>query len=361
MDLLADLDRRGLIHDSTDRAALSARLSSGPMGVYVGFDPTADSLHVGHLVGQLYLRRFQMAGHKPFPLAGGATGMVGDPSGRSDERNLLDVETLRFNVSKIEAQLQRLLDFSPGRYQATLVNNADWTEPVTLLDFLRDVGKFVTVNQMLAKDSVRSRLDIPVNTPVRFVMTSTDVLHAFYIPVMRIKQDIIPRRYTYAWLNAQKPGTYRLNCAEYCGTDHSQMGRTGPILPAWPEGRRAVVVVHDAGGYERYLADKNADQNKMAPVDLGKLLYDKKGCVTCHSVDGTAKIGPTWKNPDWGKMIPLSDGTTVKMDENYLRESINVPSAKIHQGYANQMPAFEGQLKDVELNGLIAYIKSLKQ
>lgn len=159
MDLLADLDARGLIHDSTDRVALAARLSQSAIAVYVGFDPTADSLHVGHLVGQMYLRRFQQAGHKPFPLAGGATGMVGDPSGRSDERNLLDLETLRCNVSCIEAQLQRLLDFSPGPFQAKLVNNADWTEPITLLDFLRDVGKFATVNQMLAKDSVRSRLD----------------------------------------------------------------------------------------------------------------------------------------------------------------------------------------------------------
>ncbi|HEY4333977.1 MAG TPA: tyrosine--tRNA ligase, partial [Ilumatobacteraceae bacterium] len=159
MDLLADLDARGLIHDSTDRAALAARLTSGPISLYVGFDPTADSLHVGHLVGQLLLRRFQMAGHKPFPLAGGATGMVGDPSGRSDERNLLDIDTLRYNVSRIEVQLQRLLDFSPGSAQAKLVNNADWTEPVKVLDFLRDVGKFVTINQMLAKDSVKSRLE----------------------------------------------------------------------------------------------------------------------------------------------------------------------------------------------------------
>ncbi|MCU1392714.1 MAG: tyrosine--tRNA ligase [Ilumatobacteraceae bacterium] len=158
-DLLADLAARGLIHDSTDRTALAARLAQGPMSLYVGFDPTADSLHVGHLVGQLFLRRFQLAGHRPFPLAGGATGMVGDPSGRSDERNLLDLETLRYNVSRIEVQLQRLLDFTPGITQAKLVNNADWTEPVRLLDFLRDVGKFVTVNQMLAKDSVRSRLD----------------------------------------------------------------------------------------------------------------------------------------------------------------------------------------------------------
>ena len=159
MDLLADLAARGLLHDTTDRAALEARIAQGPLSLYVGFDPTADSLHVGHLVGQLFLRRWQMAGHRPFPLAGGATGMVGDPSGRSDERNLLDLDTLRHNVSCIERQLERLLDFEPGPTQARLVNNADWTEPITLLDFLRDVGKYVTVNQMLAKDSVKSRLD----------------------------------------------------------------------------------------------------------------------------------------------------------------------------------------------------------
>jgi tyrosyl-tRNA synthetase len=159
MELLDDLQARGLVHDHTDLGALTARLASGPIGVYVGFDPTADSLHVGHLVGQILLRRFQLAGHRPFPLAGGATGMIGDPSGRSDERNLLDTATLRHNVSCISEQLKRLLDFEPGPFQATLVNNADWTEPVTMLDFLRDVGKFVTINQMLAKDSVRSRLD----------------------------------------------------------------------------------------------------------------------------------------------------------------------------------------------------------
>jgi tyrosyl-tRNA synthetase len=158
VDLLADLDARGLVHDTTDRAALAARLASGPVSVYVGFDPTADSLHVGHLLGQMMLRRFQVAGHKPFPLAGGATGMVGDPSGRSEERTLLDRDTLRGNVEKIKLQLARLLDFEPGPYQATMVNNADWTEPIGVLDFLRDVGKHFTVNQMVARDSVRNRM-----------------------------------------------------------------------------------------------------------------------------------------------------------------------------------------------------------
>jgi tyrosyl-tRNA synthetase len=159
MDVIADLRARGLIHDATDLDALGARLAQGPIGVYVGFDPTADSLHAGHLVGQLTLRRMQLAGHRPFPLAGGATGMVGDPAGRSEERNLLDRATLRHNVECIKGQFERILDFSSGPYQAELVDNADWTDGVGMLEFLRDVGKHFTVNQMLAKESVRSRLE----------------------------------------------------------------------------------------------------------------------------------------------------------------------------------------------------------
>ncbi|MEY2974842.1 MAG: tyrosyl-tRNA synthetase [Actinomycetota bacterium] len=157
MDLLSELDARGLVHDATDRTALASRLGAGGVGVYVGFDPTADSLHVGHLLGQIGLRRMQLAGHRVFPLAGGATGMVGDPSGRSEERNLLTRDELAHNVASISRQLERILDFS-GPNPATLVDNAEWTASVTLLDFLRDVGKHVSVSQMLGKDSVRSRL-----------------------------------------------------------------------------------------------------------------------------------------------------------------------------------------------------------
>ena len=159
MNILPELQERGLVHDTTAADQLGARLADHSVGVYVGFDPTANSLHVGHLLGQIMLRRMQVAGHRPFPLAGGATGMVGDPSGRSEERNLLDAETLAANVASIEAQLQRLLDFSPGPFKATLVNNADWTAGISALEFLRDVGKHITINQMLAKDSVKSRLN----------------------------------------------------------------------------------------------------------------------------------------------------------------------------------------------------------
>jgi len=157
-DFVKDFAERGLIHDSTDRVALSARATQSSLGAYVGFDPTADSLHIGHLLGQITLRRLQLSGHRPVTLAGGATGMVGDPSGRSEERNLLDSETLQHNVQKIKKQLERILDFDKGPTQATLVDNADWTSKITVLDFLRDVGKHITVNQMLAKDSVKSRI-----------------------------------------------------------------------------------------------------------------------------------------------------------------------------------------------------------
>ena len=156
--LLNDLDARGLIHDSTDRAALIERLDQGPIGVYVGFDPTADSLHAGNLLGQVMLRRFQLAGHRPVVLAGGATGMVGDPGGRSEERNLLDRETLNHNVACVKKQLEKILDFD-GPVAARMVDNATWTEPMGTLEFLRDVGKHFTVNQMVAKESVRARME----------------------------------------------------------------------------------------------------------------------------------------------------------------------------------------------------------
>ncbi|MFM8416669.1 MAG: tyrosine--tRNA ligase, partial [Actinomycetota bacterium] len=157
-DVVTEFASRGLIHDSTDRQALSQRSTSAQMTAYVGFDPTSDSLHAGNLLGQISLRRFQLLGHRPIVLAGGATGMVGDPSGRSEERNLLDADTLASNVANITSQLERLLDFDAVSNAATLVDNADWTRNVPVLEFLRDVGKHITVNQMMAKDSVKSRL-----------------------------------------------------------------------------------------------------------------------------------------------------------------------------------------------------------
>src|SRR6204780_2715108 len=152
MDFLAALEARVLIQDSTDRDALRARIQAGPVGVYYGCDPSADSLQLGNLVGLLVLRRFADAGHQPIALAGGATGMVGDPGGRSKERNLLDAESLARNTKRIAGQLERIS-------RVPLVNNLGWTGALTLLEFLRDVGKHANVNQMIARESVKARLE----------------------------------------------------------------------------------------------------------------------------------------------------------------------------------------------------------
>ena len=152
--ILDDLDARGLIHDTTDRAELASALASGSTTLYHGIDPSADSLHIGNFVGVLMLRRFQDAGHFPLVLIGGATGMIGDPGGRSEERNLLDEEQLAANMAGIRKQLERLVDLD----RAEMVNNFDWTKQVSILEFLRDVGKHATINQMVAKDSVKTRM-----------------------------------------------------------------------------------------------------------------------------------------------------------------------------------------------------------
>jgi len=160
MTLLEDLRWRGLVADCTDETELATRLAADKKTtLYSGFDPTSDSLHVGNLVPLLALRRFQNHGHHPIALAGGATGMIGDPSGRSSERNLLTSEQITHNVHCTKGQLHRLLDFKAKTNPARVVDNITWTAPITYLEFLRDVGKFFTVNGMIAKESVRARME----------------------------------------------------------------------------------------------------------------------------------------------------------------------------------------------------------
>jgi len=159
MNIYSELEWRGLIAGCTDVEGLNRRLAQGPITVYCGFDPTADSLHVGNLVPLLALRRFQQFGHRPIAVAGGATGAIGDPSGRTTERQLISKETLQANIAKVKQQLARLLDFDTPTNPARLVDNADWTAQVTYLDFLRDIGKHFSVNQMIAKESVRTRME----------------------------------------------------------------------------------------------------------------------------------------------------------------------------------------------------------
>lgn len=159
MNIFEDLHWRGLVSDCTDTEELTRRLAAGRMTLYCGFDPTADSLHVGSLVPLIALRRFQNAGHVPIAVAGGATGSIGDPSGKAQERQLLTKERIAEYIAAIKVQLARLLDFETPINPAKLLDNADWTSGVSFLDFLRDIGKHFTVNHMVAKESVRARME----------------------------------------------------------------------------------------------------------------------------------------------------------------------------------------------------------
>ncbi|MEC3885020.1 tyrosine--tRNA ligase [Halobacillus litoralis] len=159
MDILKDLQQRGLINQMTDEEGLKKHLASEQVTLYCGFDPTADSLHIGHLLPVLMLKRFQQAGHRPIALVGGGTGMIGDPSGRSSERQLNSAEVVQGYSESIKEQLARILNFDEGENAAVARNNHEWLSQMTIIDFLRDTGKHFGINYMLAKDSVESRIE----------------------------------------------------------------------------------------------------------------------------------------------------------------------------------------------------------
>lgn len=187
-------------------------------------------------------------------------------------------------------------------------------------------------------------LVVPVGAPIKLIMTSSDVIHSFFVPSFRIKQDVVPGRYTTMWFQAEKLGEFHIFCAEYCGYSHS--GMMGTIK---------VVSLPD---YEKWLA--GGEGTEVAGGALGSKLYNQKGCVACHSLDGTPKVGPSFKGL-FGKLETLDDDAKVTVDENYIRESILVPNAKIVKGFPKSvMPAFQGQVTEEELSGLIEFIKSQK-
>lgn len=198
-------------------------------------------------------------------------------------------------------------------------------------------------------DGTRSvnEMHVPVNKNIRLVMTSEDVLHDFYIPDMRIKRDTIPGRYVQIWFRAKPSaiGEHVATCAEYCGKGHSDM--------------HAKVFVDSQTDYEKWMATGGTEYLDYTPEAWGKIQWDRKGCSTCHSIDGSPSKGPSWKGI-WGKMEKLNDGKTVLVDEAYVRESMMLPQAKIVAGFDPIMPTFQGLLRENEINGLIAFIKSLK-
>ncbi|MGI6319023.1 MAG: tyrosine--tRNA ligase [Dethiobacteria bacterium] len=183
MDILQDLEFRGLLYQVTDYDELRERLSSGPVSLYVGFDPTADSLHIGHLLPLLGLRRFQLAGHKPIALVGGGTGLIGDPSGKSSERGLNPEEVVDEWTVKIRAQLERFLDFNSPQNPARIANNYDWLGKQQVITFLRDIGKYFPIGYMLSKDAVKSRL----STGISYTEFSYMILQSY--DFLRLNED----------------------------------------------------------------------------------------------------------------------------------------------------------------------------
>lgn len=188
-------------------------------------------------------------------------------------------------------------------------------------------------------------LHVPVDQPVKLTMTSTDVLHSFFVPVFRVKMDVIPRRFTYVYFWPTRPGTYRLYCTEYCGKDHSQM--------------KTVVVVHTASNYERYLAEAYEQQMNLTGADLGRSVYEKKGCKGCHSIDGSTITGPSFKGT-FGKEYKLDNGKSVTFDAEYVRNAILAPGAEARAGVPNKgsMPVIS--LSDKEIEGIVEFLKEQK-
>lgn len=198
-------------------------------------------------------------------------------------------------------------------------------------------------------------LHVPANTPVELIMTSEDVIHSLYIPVLRTKKDVVPGRYSKMWFNAVTPGEFNIFCAEYCGTSHSEMF--------------AKLVVHsNMDEFNKWQKSLEEKLNNLPPVELGKYLYKAKGCIACHSLDGVKGTGPTFKGL-WGmskeEHITYKPSTGQKapttVDENYLRMSINEPNDEVRDGFGTvtAMPSFKGKLTDKQINGLIEYMKTL--
>src|SRR5580658_3591181 len=186
-----------------------------------------------------------------------------------------------------------------------------------------------------------NELHVPTGQNIKLIMTSQDVIHSFYVPAFRIKQDVLPGRYTTLWFKATAPGHYHLFCAEYCGTNHSGMGGD--------------IVVMEPQDYAQWMAGGPA----LPLQDTGKALFDELGCATCHRCDAKGR-GPSLDGV-YNNQVQLEDGRKVTADENYVRESILDPSAKIVNGYKPVMPAFQGIVSDEQLNALVAYVKSLSE
>ncbi len=194
-----------------------------------------------------------------------------------------------------------------------------------------------------------NELYVQYNRPVRLVMEAQDVLHSFFVPGFRVKQDLVPGRYTQLWFTPTKIGTFDIFCAEYCGTGHSAM--LGKVVVLSPEAYE----IWEKG----VKVDEGAGVASLPPAELGAKIYKEKGCNACHSLDGSKIVGPSFKGI-FGHSVELQDGSTVDVDENYIRQSILEPQAQVVKGFAPVMPSFKGILSDEDVTALVAYIKTLK-
>jgi cytochrome c oxidase subunit 2 len=191
---------------------------------------------------------------------------------------------------------------------------------------------------------VDDQLHIPVNQPVRLILSSDDVIHSLFIPAFRLKKDVVPGRYNHFWVTADKPGEYVIYCSQYCGLNHTEM--------------HSKAIVQSPVEFQQWLEKAANWEGRMSPLDAGKMFYQKRGCIQCHTVDGSALIGPSWKGI-FGHKVTFSDGTSTTVDEQYIHESIVDPGKHIVAGYQNVMPSFAGAFKDRDINAIITYIKSL--
>ena len=194
-----------------------------------------------------------------------------------------------------------------------------------------------------------NELVVPSNQPVKLVLSSKDVLHSFFIPVMRSKMDCLPNRYNVMWFDSTKEGVYDIFCTEYCGTGHSQMG--------------AKVIVMKPAQYEEWASELGSEDDDLPLDELGAKLYTKKACNTCHTLDGSALVGPSYLQTSqmWGQERVFDDGSSAVIDDNYIRSSILEPMTQIVAGYQGVMPTYQGLLSDRELDALIAFLKTLNE
>jgi cytochrome c oxidase subunit 2 len=218
-----------------------------------------------------------------------------------------------------------------------------WVAPNDALEIVVTGKKWVWQFEYPDGTRTLNDLHVPLNKPVKLVMHSEDVIHSFYVPGFRLKRDVIPGRYTELWFTANRPGVEQVFCTEYCGKGHSDM--------------LARIFVDTPEQYETFLREGDEQVRKMPLAELGKLVYENKGCATCHSLDGSRGQGPTFKGT-WGKKEKGTDGKEYEVNAEYVRQSILMPQAVVVSGYEPIMPTFQGLLREREILGMIEFLKT---